>query len=245
MIIIMGFPDVNDLSDSDSDKTDEEAIGDSDRLSRLLLQAQLILYKMWMRWRKIYLLTQKKHARRRWRKDYRECPISQSVITLPPSYVAMSLDKCHDFFDEELLSEIVFQTNLHAFQKSKNLDFTISELIVFIGGLLLSATCPLPNKRKYWSSKDNVPKLLANSMRRDHFIDILHNIHFHDSTLETNDRASKLRPLIDHIQKKFIEHGGFPEQLATDENNDITTKSVVKEHGYGRQLNKYLLQRQD
>ncbi|CAB4068575.1 unnamed protein product [Lepeophtheirus salmonis] len=37
--IIMGFPDVNDLSDGDSDKTDEEAIEDSDRLSRLLLQA--------------------------------------------------------------------------------------------------------------------------------------------------------------------------------------------------------------
>nr|XP_040563529.1 piggyBac transposable element-derived protein 3-like [Lepeophtheirus salmonis]XP_040563530.1 piggyBac transposable element-derived protein 3-like [Lepeophtheirus salmonis] len=54
-------------------------------------------------------------------------------------------------------------------------------------------------------------------MRRDRFIDILHNIHFHDNTLETNDRASKLRPLIDHIQKKFIEHGGFPEHLAIDE----------------------------
>ncbi|CAB4054322.1 unnamed protein product [Lepeophtheirus salmonis] len=195
--IIMGFPDVNDLSDGDSDKSDEKAIGDSDRLSRLLLQASAHIEQDEHvdEMEENIPSNSKKHARRRWRKDDRDCPISQSVITLPPSNVAMSLDKCHDFFelffDEELLSEIVFQTNLYAFQKNENLDLTISELEVFIGGLLLSATCHLPNKRKYWSSEDNVPKLLANSMRRDRFIDILHNIHFHDNTLKTNDRASK------------------------------------------------------
>ncbi|CAB4054889.1 unnamed protein product [Lepeophtheirus salmonis] len=70
---------------------------------------------------------------------------------------------------------------------------TPSELKAFIGGLPLSATCPLPNKRKYWSSEDNVPKLLANSMRRDRFIDMLQNIHFHDNTLEANDRAKRYR----------------------------------------------------
>ncbi|CAB4056791.1 unnamed protein product [Lepeophtheirus salmonis] len=153
--IIMGFPDGNDLSDGDTPAHIEQD-EDEDEMEENIPS------------------NSKKHARRRLRKDDRECPISQSVITLPPS---------------NLLSEIVFQTNLYAFQKNKNLDLTISELKVFIGGLLLSATCPLPNKRKYWSSKDNVPKLLANSMRRDRLIDILHNIHFHDNTLETNDRA--------------------------------------------------------
>ncbi|CAF2746359.1 unnamed protein product [Lepeophtheirus salmonis] len=133
----MGFLDVNYLSDGDSDKPDEETIGDSDHVDEIEENIPS---------------NSKKHARRRWRKDYRECPISQSVITLPPFNLAI-------------------------------------ELKVFIGGLLLSATCPLPNKRKYWSSEDNVPKVLANSIRRDRFINILHNIYFHDNTIETNDRA--------------------------------------------------------
>ncbi|CAB4065195.1 unnamed protein product [Lepeophtheirus salmonis] len=128
--IIMGFPDVNDLSDGDSDKSDEEAIGDSDRLSRLLLQA--------------------------------------------PAHIEQDED-----VDE-------MEENIPSVSKKA---YTKTELKVFIGGLLLFVTCPLPNKRKYWSSEDNAPKLLANSMRRDRFIDILHNIHFHDNTLETNDRA--------------------------------------------------------
>ncbi|CAB4070476.1 unnamed protein product [Lepeophtheirus salmonis] len=83
--IIMGFPDVNDLSDGNSDKTDEEAIEDSDRLSRLLLQAPAHIEQDVDEMEENIPSNSKKNARRRWRKDYRECLVSQSVITLPPS----------------------------------------------------------------------------------------------------------------------------------------------------------------
>ena len=76
---------------------------------------------------------------------------------------------------------------------------------------------PIAKQKKYWASGDHVPKLLANSIRRDRFLNILHNLHFQDNTITTNDRAVKLRPLMDDLQKKFKKHGGFPEYLAVDE----------------------------
>ena len=37
--IVMGLPDINELSDGDNDKSDEEAEGNRERLSRFLLSA--------------------------------------------------------------------------------------------------------------------------------------------------------------------------------------------------------------
>ena len=84
------------------------------------------------------------------------------------------------------------------FRKNKKLGVTVNELKVFIGGILLSAICPLPNKKKYWALEDHIPKLLSNSMQRDRFLDIM----------STEDRAAKLRPLMDSLQKKFVKHEG-------------------------------------
>ena len=73
---------------------------------------------------------------------------------------------------------------------------------VFIGGMLLSAVCPLPNKKKYWASKNYVPKLLSNSMQRDQFLNIMYHLHFQDNAISTKDYSAKLRPLTDNLQKK-------------------------------------------
>ena len=100
------------------------------------------------------------------------------------------------------------ETNKYAVQKGKELNASKSEIYVLFGALLLSAHCRLPNKRKYWSSEDNVPKILQNSIRRDRFENILRSIHLVDNTLIAGeDRAAKLRPLITHLQNKFKERG--------------------------------------
>ena len=45
----------------------------------------------------------------------------------------------------------------------------------------------------------------------------MHHLHFQDNTISKEDRAAKLRPLMNNLQRKFIKHGGFPEYLAIDE----------------------------
>ena len=94
-------------------------------------------------------------------------------------------------------------------RKIKKLEVTVNELKVFIGGMVLSAICLLPNKKKYWVSEDHVFKLLSNSMQRDRFPDIIHHLHFQENTISTEDRAAKLRPLMDNLKRKFRKHGGF------------------------------------
>ena len=44
--IVMGLPDINELSDNDSDKSDEEAEGTSERLSRFLLSVPAHIEQM-------------------------------------------------------------------------------------------------------------------------------------------------------------------------------------------------------
>ena len=94
---------------------------------------------------------------------------------------------------------------------------TESEQYTFMDGLLLSACCPLPNKRQYWSGEDDVPKLLMRSMRRNRFEVILHNLHFCDSLNHSEDRAYKIRPILVHFEKLFIQHRGLEGHLSIDE----------------------------
>ena len=83
--------------------------------------------------------------------------------------------------------DIAIQPNLYASQKNKTLGVTVSELKVFVGCMLLSEICPLPNKKKYWASKDYVHNLLLNSMQKDLFLDIMHHLHFQDNTISVED----------------------------------------------------------
>ena len=222
--IVMGLPDINKLSDGDSDKSDEEAEGTTKRLSRFLLSAPAHIEQdedNEDEKDEIIPTESKKKRKRRWVHENRETPSIQPCITTPLSKEALLAESPQEFFelffDENLFTEIAIQTNLYASQKNKKLEVTVNELKVFIGGMLLSAICPLPNKKKYWASEDHVPKLLSNSMRRDRFLDIMHHLHFQDNTISTEDRAAKLRPLMDNLQRKFIKHGGFPEYLAIEE----------------------------
>ncbi|CAF2744967.1 unnamed protein product [Lepeophtheirus salmonis] len=69
--IIMGFPDGNDLSDGDTPAHIEQD-EDVDEMEENIPS------------------NSKKHARRRWRKDYRECPISQSDRRSPLEITTLS-----------------------------------------------------------------------------------------------------------------------------------------------------------
>lgn len=128
------------------------------------------------------------------------------------------LDYFKLFFDMELLSTIVDESNKYALQKNASLDLSTDELHVFLGILLLSGYGKYPNRRIYWSSEDDVPKIVQDSMRLKRFENILKHIHFSDNaTLVQEDRLYKIRPLIDKLAKNFRQHGGLREHLSIDE----------------------------
>ena len=55
-------------------------------------------------------------------------------------------------------------------------------------------------------------------MRRDKFDSIMRCLHFKDnSKLDVNDKYTKLRPLIRHLQKKFMDHFIPTEAISHDE----------------------------
>lgn len=104
------------------------------------------------------------------------------------------------------------------FKKNVELNVTLDEIKVFIGGILMSGYAKYPNKRLYWSDKKDTPKLLSNSMRLNRFEKILNNFHLNDnSKLQSNDRLFKIRPVIDHLNESFLKYGILDENLSIDE----------------------------
>lgn len=100
----------------------------------------------------------------------------------------------------------------------------------FFGGLLLSGYGKYTNKRMYWAKEDDVPKILANSIRLNRFELILRSLHLNDNTeINSEDRLYKLRPLIDKLNVNFRKYGGkFEHRRKYDAN--IMPSSTSKEN---------------
>lgn len=138
----------------------------------------------------------KPYQKSRWREPEAELLNSEIVITCntsEPSPEAKQATNPTDFFklffDQSLLNHIVEESNRYAQQKNVELKLTLNELYVVLGAFLLSGYGKYPNRRLYWSSDEDVPKLIQNSMRRNRFEMILKYIHFNDnSKLPQEDR---------------------------------------------------------
>ena len=113
------------------------------------------------------------------------------------------------YFDETLLDQIVFQSNLYSIQQNSNkpLRLTQWELEQCIGVVLYIACATLPNSRLY-SSKVYRNDNIANVMSWDRWEEIKRNLHFNDNSQQPSSEASnidrmfKIGPLIDHLQSK-------------------------------------------
>lgn len=123
------------------------------------------------------------------------------------------------YFDDELFQIITEETNRYAAQKNHSLCVEASEIKCFIGVLLLSGFVSLPRRRMYWErSKDAHNELVSQAMSRNKFEFILSNIHLQDNNvLDQNDKFSKVRPLITHLNKKFLEHAFLEQDHSIDE----------------------------
>lgn len=114
-----------------------------------------------------------------------------------------------NFFDEHLIDNVVFQTNLYAVQNEKRFEpLQSSELYAFLGLTVLFGYHKLPALRDYWSTDpDLAVPIVPETMTRDRYFGILSNLHLADNkTMPTDnkDKLYKVRPLINMLNAKYL-----------------------------------------
>ncbi|XP_053457272.1 piggyBac transposable element-derived protein 1 [Nycticebus coucang] len=109
------------------------------------------------------------------------------------------------FFDDDTFNLIVSETNNYAFQKSVSLAVTIQEMRCVFGVLLLSGFVRHPRRGMYWEVPDADQNFVRDAIRRDRFESIFSYLHFADNGhLDQKDKFTKLRPLIQQMNKNFL-----------------------------------------
>ena len=125
------------------------------------------------------------------------------LMNLPSSPV--ELFEC--FFDREILETFAEYSKTYAWSKG-NMTFstTPEELQTFLANLLLSGYGPVPRRRMYWSSGEDVGKdCVQSAMSRNRFEEMLRCLHVSDNAhLDVGDKMSKVRPLLSHMNEKFL-----------------------------------------
>ncbi len=103
------------------------------------------------------------------------------------------------FMDMVAIEHLVKQTVTYAVQRGNHsFSLTSDEMETLIGILLVSGYCCVPRRRLYWQKQPDVyNELIASSMRRDRFDEIMKFFHATDSTkLPKYDKYAKVRPLL-------------------------------------------------
>ena len=123
------------------------------------------------------------------------------------------------FFDDETLSFIVEELKRYACQKGIEFTVSLQDMKIFFGILLLSGYQPLPSRRMYWTvHEDYRVAPVAQTMSRNRFEEILRFLHFNNyQRLDTTDKMTKLRPIMDRLNKKFVMVYPKEKQMDLDE----------------------------
>ncbi|GBN19516.1 PiggyBac transposable element-derived protein 3 [Araneus ventricosus] len=112
------------------------------------------------------------------------------------------------FLDDEIISNIVFQTNLYSNKKQRNIKpISKEEFYGFLGLNMLFSYHRLPRVRNYWSSDIDysVPVVPDTYFVKEYF-QILGNLHVNDNEVipkQNTDRLYKIRPLMDKLNKNL------------------------------------------
>ena len=113
------------------------------------------------------------------------------------------------------LSEHIFEVSTKyavmysAQHRSHNFASCIGEMMMSVGILSLSGYGSVSRQRMYWSEElDTRNELIVRSMRRNRFDKMIKYIHTADNDdLCMDDRFSKIRPLVNVLNEKFLEFG--------------------------------------
>lgn len=161
----------------------------------------------------------KRRKIRHWEKQKLSCDSNAAVVLNEHSpnlsdscykYKWSPVDMFRRLFDIDFLGFITTETNNYALQRGDaRFHVTESEMYKFLGILLVSGYVKVPSKRNYWeATEDTYNMLIANAMPRNRFDLILKYLHFNDNMRNDGfDKLYKIRPLIDHMNSKFLEMG--------------------------------------
>lgn len=124
------------------------------------------------------------------------------------------------FFTDDFVNNLVTESNRYAAQNNVHTNpITYVEMMRFVGIILLSGYHELPAQNHYWSTDEDlgVP-IVSASMTRNRFTTIKRYLHLaNNETAERQDRAAKVRPFFDSINKQLTQFGIFAVDLSVDE----------------------------
>lgn len=179
----------------------------------------------------------------------REWVIGEDIQTLPqpdfvhakPHLIRTPYEYFSQFFNEDLINHIVYQTNLYARQKDVCSTFVLdpTELRIFIGVVLYMGVCQLPSIDDYWAVRTRVPQV-ADYMSKNRFRQIRSTLHFNDNeqAKSTKDRFYKIRPVFTLVTKAFLQVPATPV-------NSIDEVMVAYKGGMAGNLRQYIANKPD
>ncbi|XP_071440054.1 piggyBac transposable element-derived protein 3-like [Hetaerina americana] len=137
------------------------------------------------------------------------CPIWLGQIE-PAESVKPPVNYFLEIFDREIITHIVEQSNLYALQVNVNKPLNVSpeEIEQFLGCVMYMSIFNFPRSRMYWGAHTKLNEV-SSVISRNRFEDIKSKLHFNDNAnmvdkdSPLNDRLFKIRPIYDHVVKKF------------------------------------------
>lgn len=124
------------------------------------------------------------------------------------------------FFDDDMINFFMIETTRYAqFKNHPNPQITQEEMRCFLAILMLSGYNWMPGKKFFWNTDGDLGnQLVIEAMRRDRFLTIWKYFHLaNNNNIDQRDKYYKLRPLIEKLQAKFLEHYVPEKELNFDE----------------------------
>lgn len=155
--------------------------------------------------------------------DNSNTPDEKFASMLPTLSDAGMIDIFEHFFSQEVYQLIVDETIRYATAQKNRATFTVAveDIKIFIGFLIFSGYHRLPSERDYWSDSEDLGiQLVKSAMSRNQYLELKALLHLQDNSKASqnkNDRAFKIRSLVDIINKNFRKWGIFQKHLSIDE----------------------------
>lgn len=129
----------------------------------------------------------------------------RGITSFPPNILNLSspLSFFKYFFDDELISKIVNESNLFSVQKdiTKPANITTQNINQYLGICIYMSIVHMPDVRSYWSPNLGFDKI-KETMSYNNFVKIRRYLHFNNNDLmkprdhPDHDRLHKLRPFV-------------------------------------------------
>lgn len=113
-----------------------------------------------------------------------------------------------NIIDDDIISNMVEQTNLYSVQKSSvSVCTSVEEKEKFVSIHIMKGIIKVPQVHLYWQEYLNIP-YISDVMSRNRFLKPLNNLHLNNNTNMTHrgspdhDILFKVRPLVDALRRK-------------------------------------------